>query len=87
MANKFDKIIGKYRESDVGAVTVTEYDNEDKPSPSAGDVWVKKSHIDDGTTGTPRGLLLTLTYSGAGISTYALRYKNEAGDIIQTTLS
>ena len=85
--NKFDPILGEYRQSDAGAVTVSEYDNEDKPSAVAGDVWVKKTFVIDGEVGVPRGLLLALTYSGDGVSTYELSYKNVLNNVIRTSLS
>lgn len=87
MSIKFDAILDELRESDAGAVTLTEYDNTDKPSPVSGDIWVKNSYNTDSVAGTPRGLLLTLTYAGNGASTYQLSYKNSAGNIVRTTLS
>jgi hypothetical protein len=50
--------------------------NEDPSTPLSEDVWVVKSG--GSTTGTPLGLLLTLTYeiAGGGAS-YELRYRTK----------
>lgn len=57
--------------------SLTEYLNSDKPSPSAGDVWVK--HTAPTGAGSPIGLLLSLTNTGSGIEKYELSYRTSAG--------
>ncbi len=65
-------------------VTLTEYDNSDKPTPSTGDLWVRNDYI---VIGQPIGLLLSLTYAEKGTSTYYLSYKSAEGTTYRTILS
>lgn len=58
------------------ALSLPEYADADKPSPSAGDVWVK--HTTSGG-GSPIGLLLALTTAGGGTEKYELSYRTSAG--------
>jgi hypothetical protein len=67
--------------------TLTEYINTDPTSPADGDMWVKRTVAVDGVEGTPRGLLLALTYSGNGISNYELSFKTINDDIKRVTLN
>ena len=60
-----------------GTSSLTEYLNSDKPSPSAGDVWVKHTTAAGG--GEPIGLLLALTQAGSGTEMYELSYRTSAG--------
>ena len=89
MAIKYDPILGKVRESDVGAVSITQYDDNDPTSPSAEDAWVLHTTSgQDGTAGEPRGLLLALTYTGAvGGHTYQFSYRTNEGDTKRVNLS
>jgi|WetSurMetagenome_2_1015567.scaffolds.fasta_scaffold02103_8 hypothetical protein len=80
MSNKFDPILGKYRQSDTGTTNISEVAS-DPGSPVDGSAWVlRTASVVDGTAGEPRGLLLALTYAGAtGTDTYQLSYKAAAG--------
>jgi hypothetical protein len=81
MSYKFNPFTGNF--DDIGATgsggtsSLTEYDNADKPSPSAGDVWVK--HTTATGAGSPVGLLLALTAPGSGTEMYELSYRTSAG--------
>jgi hypothetical protein len=89
---------GKYLKTDgsnsswetvmAGGISVSEV-TTDPASPSAGDVWVLRTDpASDGTAGVPRGLLLTLTYAGAGgASTYQLSFRTEADTTVRSTIS
>lgn len=59
------------------SLSLTEYNNSDKPSPSAGDVWVK--HTTSTVAGSPVGLLLSLTNATSGTEKYELSYRTSAG--------
>lgn len=89
MGAKFDALLGALREKDTGTntLTVTEYDNADPVSPTAGTIWVKRTFTPLGNPGDGMGLLLALTYSGVGASTYELSYKTNENTIIRTVLS
>lgn len=84
MAVVIDKIIGGPLLHDH---KVPQFENTDKPSPKAGDVWVKRTVALDGDVGVPRGLLLALTYSGDGVSTYELSYRTEEATTVRMTMS
>lgn len=60
------------------SLSLTEYDDSDKPSPSAGDVWVK--HTTTGG-GKPVGLLLALTEPGGGTEKWELSYQSVTSGI------
>lgn len=85
MGVKFNPLSGNF--DLVNETSVTQYDNVDKTSPVAGDVWVKRTVGVDGVVGEPRGMLLALTYSGAGTSAYELSYQTNESTIIRTVLS
>ena len=63
--------------------TVIEYNNTDS---SGTNLWVRKDFIADGNAGEYRMLGLPMMYTGNGISTYRLSYKNVAGTIIRSDL-
>ena len=71
----------------VNKTSIPEYENADKTSAIAGDVWVKRTVALDGDTGVPRGLLLALTYTGDGISTYQLSYRTVENTTIRVDLT
>lgn len=58
----------------------------DPASPDPEEVWVLRSGSMIGG-GTPIGLLLALTYAGAGAFTYQLSYQTLEGPIVRVTLS
>jgi hypothetical protein len=66
---------------------VEEYDNADPASPTNGDIWVKRTVTVDGEAGSPRGLLLSLTYAGDGVSTYELSFKTIDLDIKRVAIT
>ncbi len=70
-----------------GAVAIPEL-NSDPVSPTVEQAWVLKfTPPPDGIAGTPRGLLLALTYAGATApSTYQFSY-NSSGGIMRVPLS
>lgn len=70
MGYKFNPFTGNLDNTGNPAFTIPEYDNADKPSPVAGDIWIKHTTPTGG--GSPIGLLLALTYSGSGIEKYEL---------------
>ena len=54
---------------------------DDPSSPNIGDVWILRESS-GATTGSPMGLLLSLTYaSGAGTTTYTLKIETASGTI------
>lgn len=68
-----------------GAENITEYTNADKPSPTAGDVWVKHTTASGG--GEPVGLLLALTTAGSGSEVYELSFYTLSNTIKRVELT
>lgn len=81
---KFDVLLNKLREKDL----VLEYDG-DPASPVIGELWVKRTGGGtDGVAGEPRGLLLTLTYTGdVTAGTYELSFRTQAETTVRTALT
>lgn len=89
MGFKFNPFIGNFDvdNDSGGGTTIPEYAT-DPVSPSAEDVWVLRTDTADGTAGSPRGLLLSLTYTGNMLSSsYQLSYRTAAGTTIRTTMT
>lgn len=78
MAYKFNPFTGNLDIAGSGSARLTEYDDSDKPSPSAGDAWVK--HTTTGG-GKPVGLLLALTEPGGGTEKWELSYQSVTSGI------
>lgn len=56
----------------------------DPSSPVSGETWVR--HMQATDSGSPIGLLLSLTYAGSVAGPYELSYKALDGSVVRTTL-
>ncbi len=68
-----------------GSSTIPQYDNSDKPTLSAGDVWVRRDYSLGG--GTPIGLLLALTGGASTPTTYKLKYRTNEATTVEVLLT
>lgn len=86
MSYKFNPFSGTFDDigGSSGTAYLAEYDDSDRPSPSAGDAWVK--HTTTGG-GQPVGLLLSLTQPGGGTEKWELSYKSVSGTIKRVELT
>jgi len=63
---------------------IPEYTSD--PTSVPGDAWILRTDT-GGTSGTPLGLLLTLTQSVGASQAYKFSYKSSSGSVVRTTLS
>ena len=91
MANKYDKILGEYREEDTATKTFITEVSTDPTSPEDGETWVLYTHSVGSGGGKLQGIVglsFPLLSAGAGgSSTYQLSYRTNGGTTKRVTLT